>query len=166
MFIGHLPAAYLAFTTSARRLPRPAFAAGMIASVAPDLDLFLFYFVDHRAVHHHEYISHRPIVWFALTLLGLALSRSRWGLPLAAFGAGGVIHMALDTIAGSINWAWPFGTFGGPLVVVPATRGNWILSFLTHWTFLTEIAICLLAAMVFITSRRRRQADQSNRPVI
>lgn len=62
MFIGHLPGAYLALRPLQRRLPPLAFAAGLLGSVLPDLDLIWFYFVDNHAFHHHEYITHRPIL--------------------------------------------------------------------------------------------------------
>ncbi|MBB3992621.1 hypothetical protein GGR95_000240 [Sulfitobacter undariae] len=67
---------------------------------------------------------------------------------------GALLHMVLDTFLGKINWTWPWGEFGGPLTVVPASQSHWILSFLLHWTFLTEIVIC--AAALWLYLRRRR----------
>ena len=70
------------------------------------------------------------------------------------FSMGALLHMVLDTFLGKINWAWPWGEFGGPLTVVPASQSHWILSFLLHWTFLTEVVIC--AAALWLYLRRRR----------
>lgn len=157
MFIAHLPAAYLAFK-AAPRLPRSLWLAGMLGSVAPDLDLLYFYFVDHRAHHHHDYITHRPFFWASLILLGFGVSRyghAFTGRFIRWFSAGAMIHMALDTIAGRIGWLWPFSDAAAPLVVIQATHSNWILSFLNHWTFKIEIAIVVVAFSVFLQARRR-----------
>lgn len=106
MLIGHLPAVYLALSPLQRRLPAAAFAAGLVGSVLPDIDLIWFYFIDNRAFHHHDYITHRPVLWGLILLLGLSLRRFQlhWGTCVAMLGLGGVIHMMLDSIAGSINW--------------------------------------------------------------
>lgn len=156
MFIAHLPSAYLVFKAVVPRLSPPAFAAGMVASILPDIDMLWFYTYGNRAVVHHEYITHRPIIWLGFVLLGLVVLRRRaWGTATIAFGAGGLIHVALDTIAGRINWLWPFGEAGGPLVVVHANHSHWVLSFANHWTFKVELAICALAAIVLWRSRTR-----------
>ncbi|MEN8834043.1 MAG: metal-dependent hydrolase [Pacificibacter sp.] len=154
MFIAHLPAAYIAFKAGARRISKPAFAAGMLGAVFPDLDMFWFYFIDHKAHHHHDYITHRPFVWICITVIGFALYRYRCSAVVTAFGVGGLIHMLLDTTLGAVNWAWPFGDWGGPVIIVPATHDHWIASFVTHWTFWPEIIICVVAAIVYARSRR------------
>ena len=84
-------------------------------------------------------------------LLGLAL-RHRL---IAGLGLGGILHMGLDSIVGKIAWAWPVSSHSAPLVVVPATHDWWVLSFLTHWTFLFEIGICLIAFALFWRGRKR-----------
>lgn len=159
MFIGHLPGAYLVFRTTTPGLDKAAFAAAMIGSIAPDIDLLWFYFVDNRSHHHHEYLTHRPLLWLGILTLGLLLRLRfpRAGLITAAFGAGGLVHMTLDSIVGEVAWAWPISEFTHPLVVVQATHSHWILSFLSHWTFKIEIAVTLLAAYVWWTSRRKKQ---------
>ena len=157
MFIGHLPGAYLLVRPFSERLPAALFPAAMVGSVLPDIDLLAFYFVDNRAHHHHDYLTHRPILWAGMLLAGLALRRWRPGAVLAGLGLGGLIHMALDSIAGKIAWAWPLSDFARPLVAVPATRSHWILSFLIHWTFLVEIAVCLAAAAMFLWLRQRNR---------
>ncbi|MFT5631565.1 MAG: inner membrane protein [Gammaproteobacteria bacterium] len=148
MFIGHLPGGYLVARTLWRDTPRAIMVAALIGSVLPDIDLLWFYFVDQRAVHHHEYITHRPAVWAALAAIGTVFHK-----PITlALGVGGLVHMALDSIAGAIAWGWPFSDVSRPLVVVPATHDHWVNSFLNHWTFQVEIALTLLALFVAIKS--------------
>ncbi|MFY0680784.1 MAG: metal-dependent hydrolase [Thalassovita sp.] len=156
MFIAHLPAAYLLVKPFQNRLSRIAFAAGLLGSVLPDVDLLLFYFWDAKAFHHHEYLTHRPILWALVFLIGLLVRPSlpRLGAPVAMLGLGGLIHMVLDSIAGAIAWGWPLSEATTTMVHVPATHDHWILSFLTHWTFLNEVLICLLAGFVLLKSRR------------
>jgi inner membrane protein len=46
-------------------------------------------------------------------------------------------------------WEWPFSTDLVTIVEVPATRSNWVLSFMFHWTFMAELLICLFATILF-----------------
>ena len=159
MVIGHLPGAYLAFKAFGRRIPPVVFAAAMVGSVLPDLDMLAFYFLDQRSFHHHEYITHRPVLWFSMVSIGLLamqFSQSRVATIFVGLGAGGLVHMMLDSITGEIAWAWPLSSATFPLVTVQPTHGHWILSFLNHWTFQVEIFICALAAVVFFASRRAK----------
>ncbi|MGB0799584.1 MAG: metal-dependent hydrolase, partial [Planktomarina sp.] len=149
----HLPAGYLALRKWA---VGTTLAAGLVGSIAPDLDILWFYFVDNRATHHHEYITHRPLVWLIICVLAFANIRNRLGKIALAFGLGGLLHMMLDTIAGSITWGWPFFHEPLTLVHVPATHSNWIISFLTHWTFGIEVLVTLTAAGFAIKDYTRR----------
>ena len=152
MFIAHLPAAYLGFRFLAPPgIARPVLLAGLAGGVAPDLDLLWFFLVDDRAQHHHHYLTHRPAVWMVLLAVCL-LSRRIAPPPLpaigTAFAAGALIHMLCDSVAGRIAWAWPLSGWAHPQVTVPATHRFWVVNFLTHWTFLMEIALCLMATAV------------------
>ncbi len=146
MLIGHVPAGYL-FGKGLQGLgcSKPLFLGVLVGSFAPDLDMLWFHFVDHGSVHHHTYITHRPIVWLTVLLAGLVLRRHF----VIGVGLGGVLHMMLDTIAGAIAWGWPFFQHSLSLVTVPATHDHWVLSFMAHWTFQVEITICAIAAFVF-----------------
>lgn len=162
MFIGHLPGAYLVFRTVGPGLTKVAFAAAMIGAVAPDIDMLWFYLVDNRSHHHHDYLTHRPILWAGIAAMGLLsrLALPRAGTIVAAFGAGGLVHMALDSIVGKITWGWPFTDAAYPLVVVPATKSHWILTFLSHWTFAVEIAITLLAFFLWRRGKRKTREPE------
>ena len=146
MFIGHLPGGYLFARTLWRNSPRIVFIAGLIGAVLPDIDMLWFHFVDHGAVHHHAYITHRPAIWAAILMVGVLLRNQ----IVIALGAGGLVHMVLDSIAGAIAWGWPFSDVSKPLVVVPATYDHWVMSFLTHWTFQVEIGLTFVAMVVAI----------------
>ena len=152
MIVGHLPAGYLAGVLAQRAGAAPALAWGiLVGAVLPDIDMLWFWFVDRGAVHHHTYLTHRPIVWALVAVAGLAF-RSR---AMVGVGLGGLLHMVLDSIAGAIAWGWPYTGASAPFVVVPATQSHWVLSFMSHWTFLLEIALVLVACAVFFTQRRR-----------
>jgi len=84
-------------------------------------------------------------VWVAILCVGLLM---RQQIVLGA-GLGGLLHMALDTIAGSIAWAWPLYADPFTLVVVPATHDHWVASFMAHWTFRVEIATCAVALALY-----------------
>ncbi|MFK7751496.1 MAG: metal-dependent hydrolase [Sedimentitalea sp.] len=150
MFIGHFPAGYLAMR--AARARGHVMMWGLIGAVAPDLDMLAFHFWYDGAVHHHNFVTHRPAVWAGITvvaLLGLWLGRQPWAFAMLAFGAAGLLHMCLDSIVGQIAWGWPFSEAAAPLVVVSATHDWWVMSFLTHWTFGVELIVCATALLVW-----------------
>ncbi len=88
MLIAHLPAAYLVFRTVAPSLPRPVLVAGLIGSVAPDLDMFWFVLID-GSVHHHAFLTHRPVFWGMVLLMGLLVGRGTLRPRIVALAAGG-----------------------------------------------------------------------------
>lgn len=147
MIVGHLPAGYLSACVLERSITRdPVIWWGLVVgSVAPDLDMFWFLFVDHGTVHHHTYLTHDPGIWIGLLLIGWAFSAR----ALIGLGLGGVLHLMLDSIAGAITWGYGELTWTAPLVEVPATQSNWVLSFVLHWTFAVELTLCCLAMFVF-----------------
>lgn len=155
MFIGHLPGAYLALRPFQRRLPAFAFVAGLVGGVLPDIDMLWFYLVDDRAHHHHQYLTHRPIIWAMVAGFGVLLQRilPKLGLIVAMVGFGALVHMCLDSIAGAVSWGWPIVDTPVTLVRVEATHDHWIKSFLSHWTFKVEIGVCLLALIIWWRSQ-------------
>jgi inner membrane protein len=120
MFIGHLPAGYLAACYLWCRCEalrgvewKYLVAAALLGSVFPDLDWFYFYFVDHRRHHHHTYWTHLPIFWvlaIPIALLPLRAARTPRAFALAAiFGGSAFVHLLLDSIVGQIWWPYPWG---------------------------------------------------------
>ena len=148
MFVAHLPAAYLAVRAIRPDVTRTVMAAVLAGSVLPDIDLVWFYLVDARQHHHHDYLTHKPLVWALLALVGCV----RGSTIAIGVAAGAMLHLMLDSIAGQITWGWPLSDWAVPLVVVPATRDWWVASFLLHWTFAVELMICTAASVVWFLS--------------
>ncbi|MEM6784632.1 MAG: metal-dependent hydrolase [Bacteroidota bacterium] len=164
MIIGHLPAGYLAATVGLDRANvapaerRWLLGAALAGSVAPDLDILAFYTVG-GDVHHHAYPTHWPMLWLAVTVVsaGIALLvRRPLGVRLAfTFGAATLLHLALDSIAGAVQWGAPFSDRALTLVEVPARFESWVTSMVLHWTFAVEVALWIAAGFVFLRRRRR-----------
>lgn len=152
MIVGHLAAGYLAARAFAAVGAKVIFPGLIVGSVLPDVDMLWFFFVDDQQTHHHDYLTHRPAVWAAVVLLA-SLAKAPF---LIGLGLGGLLHLALDSIAGKVAWAWPFSDAAHPLVIVPATQSHWILSFLTHWTFAAELALCFIALLLLLQRNRSR----------
>ena len=151
MIIGHLPAGYLAARgLSLRYGSRALFLGVIIGAVLPDLDMLWFFLVDQGSHHHHGYLTHRPLVWALILAVG-ALTRN---LAILGLGLGGLLHMLLDTTLGQIAWLWPLSDAAHPLIEVTATHDHWLLSFMTHWTFLIELGLLGLALLVYAGARK------------
>lgn len=168
MFIGHLPASYLATsvlldrTGAAGSQRRRLIALGLAAGVAPDFDLPYFYLVDQHRHLHHSFFPHLPSFWLmALALSSAALwlthSRKASWLVLGVIGLNVTLHLVLDSVAGGIRWLWPLSSAEFRLVVVPARHHPWYLNFILHWTFGLEVALVVGAMWLFL--RRRRRAE-------
>ena len=151
MLIAHLPSGYL--LARATRAKGQAFAAALLGSVAPDIDMIWFHLIDHGAIHHHKYWVHAPGFWAMIALVALPLIRTLkpdlMG-PALIFLAAITIHLILDSLGGGIMWLWPHSTHLYELVTVPATQSHWIWSFVLHWTFLAELVITATAAFLFL----------------
>ena len=131
-------------------------AAAITGAVFPDFDLFWFYLIDNRSIHHHRYWVHAPIFWIFASAIIIPVLMV-WGKTLLklflVFLAGIYLHIALDTIAGGIMWFWPYSGYLYEMVTVQPTHKHFILSFMAHWTFLLEIAVWLAALVVIIRAR-------------
>ncbi len=166
MLIAHLPAGYVLTKTmcafglnSAQTVsPRSLMTAGLLASVAPDLDMLYFYTIDNHQHLHHGYWTHIPLFW-AVTLGCLALvcraMRSTRGFVLTAVVAGNLLlHCFLDSVNAGIRWFEPFSHRYTVFFEVPARFPYTYLNFLLHWTFALEILIWLLAAALYFRATR------------
>jgi hypothetical protein len=162
MFIGHLPAGYLIASSLGARYRSCIerwwlyLGAGALGAIAPDIDMFYFWFVDHRHHHHHTYFTHFPIFWLALLLaaaIWLHASRGMFLLAVAVvFALNGFVHMLLDSIVGDIAWFAPWDMQFFSLFGVPAVYKPWWLNFVLNWSFALEIVLVALA--VTLWSRR------------
>ncbi|RWB51145.1 metal-dependent hydrolase [Mesorhizobium sp.] len=150
MLIAHLPSGYILGRLALRRWPEASgiVVAAMLGSVIPDIDMLYFHLIDGGRTHHHAYITHWPLFWATVGSVSLSVGRLLGSphLPsIAAFFAGAMLHMALETVASPIMWLAPFNHHPFELVTVPARHGNWVLSFVLHWTFGLELVICTWA---------------------
>jgi inner membrane protein len=141
--------------TARRRL----LAAGLVASVAPDLDLLYFYLLSDRQRVHHEFLPHLPLAWVPVlaagaVVLGVARAgRTAWlGAAIVTLILLG--HLALDTTAGGIQWLWPFSRAEFVIAHVEARYQPWFLNFVLHWTFALELLLAALAAWRIAIRRR------------
>lgn len=162
MFIGHLPAGYVLAKQSYSKFHkniknyRAFMFCGILGSIAPDLDMFYFYFVDYSQTHHHTYFSHYPILWGTLFLLCLCLclfrGSTRKGISSYSliFSASGFFHLILDSIVGNICWLAPFSNRPFSLATVWPIHEPWWMNFLLHWSFTLEICLVAYASWVFI----------------
>lgn len=149
MLIAHLPAGYV--FARGLRLRGREMAAALAGAVAPDLDMIWFYLVD-SSVHHHRFWPHIPALWLGVALIGLPLLARfarGWLAAGVMFLAAVFLHLLLDSVAGSVMWLWPWNDRLYELVTVPATQDHWVLSFMLHWSFGLELAICALALWLF-----------------
>lgn len=117
---GHLAGGYLATLAVLRLFDVPVqgdtalLAFGMIASVAPDFD-FLYAFAKTRSVtidnareNHRRYYSHRPLVWFALSLPVILNTEGYVRLFGILLFVGTWTHFLLDSLQYGVMWLWPF----------------------------------------------------------
>ena len=135
---------------------------GLAASVAPDLDLLWFFFVDHRRHDHHAYLPHLPLAVVAGLAVAAVVPWSRRASPaawttFAVVGINLMLHLVLDTMAGGIRWLWPWSTTELALWPAEARHRQWILNFVLHWTFGVELALVAAALLVFLSRRRTLQ---------
>ncbi|GAA6132101.1 metal-dependent hydrolase [Halopseudomonas sabulinigri] len=172
MFIGHLPAGYVATRLLYRRFARTGvmakyfMLAGMFGAIAPDLDMFYFYLIDNRQHHHHTYWPHYPVIWFSLLAatslwFGLARNKARAALGLV-FTLNGCLHMLLDSIVGDVWWLAPWVDQPYVLFTVQAVYTPWWLNFILHWSFALELA--LLAWAIYLWRCKPVEAPASAMP--
>lgn len=165
MILAHLPSGYLLGRAAGGR-NRAILIAALIGSVAPDFDMLWFYLIDQGQTHHHRFWPHIPLVILGIAAVALpltALIARRWLAPVATFSGAVMMHLVLDTVNGGILWLWPFSDRLYSLVTVPATRSHWVLSFLTHWSTLAELAI--IAAAAFLLRRDLHGPASSTDPM-
>lgn len=154
--IAHLPAGYLITKCYMRHWhihSRSLLVCGLLASIFPDTDLLLFYFVDARQYHHHDYWLHRPALWLGLGMVAYLcarITRCHKAIPyIIVSSANLLLHMVLDTIAGGIQWLYPLSEQRYTGIEIPATHDWWVWNFILHWTFLLEILIIASALIIW-----------------
>lgn len=159
MIIAHAPAGYLLANGLMRGLAatpvtaKAVLAAGVMGALVPDLDMAYFHLIDNRQTHHHRYFSHWPVIWLSLAALAAlwfgCVRQSKAAVLSLVFCLGGVLHVILDSFVGDIWWFAPVVDQSYAMFTVPARFKPWWLSFVLHWSFAVELAICIWALLVY-----------------
>ncbi|MFC1618245.1 metal-dependent hydrolase [Patescibacteria group bacterium] len=159
MFFAHLPAGYLLTHWLAKKFNFPKYWWIAVAgSVLPDLDMLYFFFIDNRQTFHHEYWSHRPLVILTLALttalVFYVFKQKNLLIISMIFFANIFLHLALDSIASTILWLYPWSTAGIGLFAVSEKYSFWMFNYIFHWTFFFEIGVMVVTAFLFFKRLR------------
>lgn len=166
MLIAHLPAGYIIGSVARTTAPKAPglMLAALVGSVAPDFDTAWFWLVDNGGVHHRTYPTHWPLFWAAVAIVAIPLAAvlaRRWSAAVTVFLLAVLSHMILDSVTAPMFWLKPFSDSAVELVPIPAAYSHWLLSFVLHWTFTLEVAIC--AAAVWMAAKNVRQRKLQER---
>lgn len=170
MLLAHAPAGYLLTRVLSRtvfkhivdpkrsnRLYQLMMAAGLIGSILPDLDFIYNIFFDARHSSHHSYITHIPFYWILLILFSIAtgkIFKRKNSMVIAVTGCmAALLHLVCDTITAEIYWLYPFIDNGYNIFAVSDVHIWWVQNYLSHWTFMIEIAIIAVAGLFFMRIR-------------
>ncbi len=172
MILAHLPAGYIASKLLHKRLAasgvawKPFLWAGLLGAVAPDLDM-LYYLID-ASRHHHAFFTHFPAFWGGLLLAAgvwYRLARDKRLAVLAViFALNGVIHLCLDSVAGSIRWLAPFDFQPFAMTTVPRLSGSRRLDYLMHWSSWVELIPIGWALWLWRWKWLQARLDTNNAP--
>lgn len=170
MLLAHAPAGYLLTKVLSRtvfkdivdpkrsnRLYQLMMATGLIGSILPDFDFIYKIFFDTSATSHHAYITHMPFFWILLTVLSISAGKIFKNREVTLITVTGcltaLLHLVCDTITAEIYWLYPFVNKGFNLFAVSDVHVRWVQNYLSHWTFLIEIAIISVAGVFFMRIR-------------
>ena len=171
MFIAHLPAGYILAKYLEKRISphyltkKAFFSAVLIGAVFPDIDLFYFYLIDNRSVHHHKYFLHWfsfwiPIFVIALSAFKFSLFKQSITLFLSLFAGAALLHICLDTFVGDVWLFAPFIDRAYVFFEVTNRYQPWWLNFIFHWSFGVELLICAYSYMLY-TRRKEVRVNKS-----
>ncbi|MCL2213318.1 MAG: metal-dependent hydrolase [Oscillospiraceae bacterium] len=163
MLIAHIPTGYLV-AKAMKHEKKSLIFSSMLFSVLPDLGLIYFYLVS-RQVSHRTWFPHLPVVLlgtFLVTFPFYHIKRFEKARPFyVLFFVNWLVHLVQDSFTEQIRWLYPIVDRGFGLIEIPANFDHWIISFVFHWSFLVEIAIALVALVVFVrvcrTARNARE---------
>jgi inner membrane protein len=135
------------------------YVCGILTGVAPDVDVLFAGLAEHRGS-----IVHTPFFWMVcaagVALLGIVFrQRKRLLLGLAlAILIGAATHFVLDAIFVGVKILYPLSNEYFRMRPPISTRyENWLINYVLHPIFLTEIYVCVGAGMLW----RYRRAEPS-----
>lgn len=136
-------------------------------AIAPDFDAFYAFYKTKAlklGLEHRSYVTHRPVFWVFLSLVGYGLSVSAfWKANFVLMMLGGLSHFLLDSIEFGVPWLWPFSyrlfALISPDKPAALKKGDnffdywfsFLKLYLTRPTFYAEVAI-VVAALIFLKS--------------
>lgn len=173
---GHFAAGYLASLAVLHiaGIPvqgnEPLVLWGIFVAVAPDLDMFFSFAkirsftIDNARANHRKYLSHRPLVWFALSVpLILDGPSESWRLAGILLLVGSWSHFLLDSLQYGVMWLWPFShrlialrDTGKNLPIADHRFFQFWKAFLTSYirefrlTAIAEVCVIIFASCIFI----------------
>ncbi|ALH94923.1 metal-dependent hydrolase [Acinetobacter equi] len=161
MFIAHLPSGYILAKVLQKKfktLPIHShlfITVTMLGAIFPDIDLFYFYLIDGRSVHHHQYFLHWFAFWIPLFFIAFfcfwkSNFQSKWAALASTFFLAALLHVFLDTFVGDVWLLAPFVMEPFAFFEVSARYQPWWLNFIFHWSFAVELVICMWALIIFI----------------
>ena len=135
------------------------YACGILAGVAPDVDVLFAGLAEHRGS-----ILHTPFFWMVcaagVALLAIPIRQRRRLLLHLAFAIliGAATHLLLDAIFVGVKVLYPLSDeYFRMRPPISLRYDNWIINYMLHPIFLTEIYVCVGAAMLW----RYRRAEPS-----
>lgn len=155
MFIAHIPAGYLCTKLIQKKYSQvKGLYIGILGSIFPDLDMFVFYFIDKKQFNHHLYATHIPffyiLIWMILNLIVKLKKWNQYSFLLHLFFINSLFHLLLDSFVGGILWLYPWSHNFFYLFTVKNMYSLWQLNFILHPTFLFEIIILCFAINLYI----------------
>jgi hypothetical protein len=163
MYIAHLPAGYILTKLVSKRFAKVKYtiSAGLFGSFAPDFDMIYKILFDIDGVNHRYYISHFPLFWFLVYILGIITilllyslkiidksKKTNFIYSLSIFVANAFLHLLLDLPTG-ILLLGPFSNAVFKFVTISDQYNNDLLNIVLHPLFLVEILIIILAIYLF-----------------
>lgn len=174
MFLAHLPSGYIAAKFFEKKFlnnisKKWLYFWVLLGSIAPDLDIFYFYFIDHKQHNHHSYWSHYPILWFPLLIICYFLYQSKklkhhqnTLLYATLFSFMGCVHLILDSIGGGIWWLAPFKNKAYSIFSTNGQYDIWWFYLIFSKVFIIELLITAFALFLWRKDKRITSANPGN----
>lgn len=143
---------------------------GIIASLIPDLDIYLFFY-KHKSIKlqrddsHRKYFSHTVLFWLVISIIVFFAMGTFFGLYVSiVIFLSTMCHLLFDSIEYGVMWLWPFSNKQYCLHKVPKetkhmqelkSNADYYYQFFTqiyfrNWTFYLEILVLLAWLLAYL----------------
>jgi len=169
VIFGHLPGSYVTMNLTrelwsrglTEKQARVVYLFGIAAGVVPDIDLLFVSLSQHR-----DSLTHVPLFWaggcLAILLLSIVLKKHRRLLTrlVVAIAIGVLTHLLLDAIFTGVKIFYPFSNdYYRMLSPISWRYDNWIVNYVLHPIFLTEIYVFIVAGIILRRNRHKFRFD-------